>query len=148
MSKIVLAVDGSENSMRASAMAAAMSRSLTEPVDVINVVSERHVVRPNGIEDYERIEHVLMTQQEILQAFGSEAVGKAAAAVAEAGGEVDRIEVLVGEPAAEIVEYAEGNKADYIVMGRRGLGNMTGLLMGSVSHKVGHLTDLTLVTTR
>lgn len=50
-------------------------------------------------------------------------------------------------PRTEIVRYAESQDADCIVMGRRGLGDVGGLFMGSVSHKVGHLTERTLVTT-
>ena len=57
-------------------------------------------------------------------------------------------EILDGSPADKIVAAAEKEKADMIVMGSRGLGNISGLLMGSVSHKVSHLADCTCVTVK
>ena len=41
-----------------------------------------------------------------------------------------------GDPAHEILECANRENADLIVVGSRGLGDLKGLLMGSVSHKV------------
>ena len=41
-----------------------------------------------------------------------------------------------GDPAQEILECADRENADLIVVGSRGLGDLKGLLMGSVSHKV------------
>ncbi len=41
-----------------------------------------------------------------------------------------------GDPAHEILESANRESADLIVVGSRGLGDLKGLLMGSVSHKV------------
>ena len=40
------------------------------------------------------------------------------------------------------------NQDDLIVMGRRGLGDLGGLLMGSVSHKVCHLADCACLTVK
>ena len=62
------------------------------------------------------------------------------------GPNFDQIEV--GDPAAAILEVAKGRKADLIVMGSRGLGDLQGLLLGSVSHKVGHLADRTCITVK
>lgn len=43
---------------------------------------------------------------------------------------------LDGSPAEAIVTYAIATDADLIVTGRRGLGTLTGLVMGSVSRKL------------
>ena len=56
--------------------------------------------------------------------------------------------VVDGKPADCIIAAVEKEKADMIVMGRRGLGNVTGLLMGSVSHKVNHLVDCACLTVK
>jgi nucleotide-binding universal stress UspA family protein len=125
-----------------------LSRALDLPVDVINVVPEGTLTATEPVHEYARIENVIITQRELLQGIGAEAVAKAAARVGEAGGTVEETEVLVGSPARQIVDYADRVSAKCIVMGRRGLGDFGGLFMGSVSHKVGHLTDVTLVTTR
>ena len=41
-----------------------------------------------------------------------------------------------GDPAGILVDYAKANAIDLVAMGRRGLGTLGGLLLGSVSHKV------------
>jgi nucleotide-binding universal stress UspA family protein len=46
--------------------------------------------------------------------------------------------VLVGDPAAAIVKFAQENGADLIAMGTRGLGAAQSLFMGSVAAKVLH----------
>jgi nucleotide-binding universal stress UspA family protein len=56
--------------------------------------------------------------------------------------------VLDGSAADKIVAAAEKENADMIVMGSRGLGNIAGLLMGSVSHRVSHLSKCTCVTVK
>lgn len=53
-----------------------------------------------------------------------------------------------GDPAKRILEYAEKENADVIVMGARGLSGIEELLLGSVSHKVSHLAHCTCITVR
>jgi nucleotide-binding universal stress UspA family protein len=53
-----------------------------------------------------------------------------------------------GDPAKRILEYSEKENADVIVMGARGLSGVEGLLLGSVSQKVGHLAQRTCITVR
>lgn len=145
MKKILLAVDGSDHSMRAARMAGELSSAFDATVDILNVVPEARLAAP--IAEYADLEHVYITQSDLLKSAGSEIVARASSEVADAGGSVGHAEVEVGSPARTIVEYAESRAADCIVMGRRGLGDIKGLLMGSVSHRVGQLSDKTLVTT-
>ena len=51
-----------------------------------------------------------------------------------------------GDPAQEILECANRENADLIVVGSRGLGDFGGLLLGSVSHKVNHSAPCTCIT--
>ena len=53
-----------------------------------------------------------------------------------------------GDPAAAIRDLAREEKPDIIVMGRRGLGDLAGLLLGSVSQKVLHLAECACLTVK
>jgi nucleotide-binding universal stress UspA family protein len=53
-----------------------------------------------------------------------------------------------GRAARDIVETAEAAGADLIVMGSRGLSEMTSLLVGSVAHKVLHLAACPVLIAR
>ncbi len=147
MNMILLAIDGSDHSERAARVAGELSQGFGAPVDVVNVVSESSLVTAGPIQDYARAEKIAISQRELLQGMGADLVVNAANIVRETGGYVRKTDVLIGAPAHQIVSYAEDQDADWIVMGRRGLGDLGGILMGSVSHKVGHLTSRTLVTT-
>ncbi len=61
---------------------------------------------------------------------------------------VDKVEVATeqGDPAERILERARREQADGIVMGSRGLSDLKGALIGSVSHKVCHKADCTCIT--
>ena len=63
---------------------------------------------------------------------------------------VEQIETRMeeGDPVKGILQAAEQAKANLIVMGCRGLSDLKGLLMGSVSHKVSQLAPCTCVTVK
>ena len=56
--------------------------------------------------------------------------------------------MLMGDPADELVNYAEENGCDIIVVGRRGRGGLERLILGSVSSKIvsiSHRVDVLVV---
>lgn len=56
--------------------------------------------------------------------------------------------VVVGEIAPTIVDFAREHDCSLIIMGARGLGSVSGLLLGSVTQRVIHLTDLPVVVVK
>lgn len=89
---------------------------------------------PAAIEDLERIgTELLKSAERIAREHGVENVSR---------------NLTNGEPINCILKAMDEEKADLIVMGSRGLGNLEGLLVGSVSHKVSHLADCTVVTVK
>jgi nucleotide-binding universal stress UspA family protein len=85
---------------------------------------------------------------DILRQVGDKIVEKARKAVEAKGVKDVKTQVVDGNPVDNILAAAEHEKADLIVMGRRGLGNVAGMLMGSVSHKVSHLVDCACLTVK
>lgn len=63
---------------------------------------------------------------------------------------IDDIETFVeeGDPAALILRVAASRNADLIVLGSRGLSDLKGLLLGSVSHKVSQMSECTCITVK
>lgn len=63
---------------------------------------------------------------------------------------VEKVDLMMEDedPATKIIEVAKAEKADFIVMGHRGLGAFGELLAGSVATKVGHLAPVTVVTVK
>jgi nucleotide-binding universal stress UspA family protein len=125
---IIVPVDGSEGSARAAAFAADLARATESPVELL------HVYAPVGNEAVgmaqlpkERIEE--MVQQRAASAFAS----------ARAAMNTDAItieqKVAWGDPREEIVYEADKDDA-IIIIGRRGLGKVKELLIGSVSDAV------------
>ncbi len=53
-----------------------------------------------------------------------------------------------GEPAREIIAYAEEVGADFIVVGSRGRGGVKALLLGSTSHAVMHGAPCDVIVVR
>jgi nucleotide-binding universal stress UspA family protein len=53
-----------------------------------------------------------------------------------------------GNPVKRILDLADKEDANLIVMGSRGLTDFNGLLMGSVSHKISHLAKCTCITVK
>jgi nucleotide-binding universal stress UspA family protein len=53
-----------------------------------------------------------------------------------------------GDPVKQILRHAEEETANLIVMGSRGLSDLQGLLMGSVSHKVCQLSPCSCITVK
>ena len=90
--------------------------------------------RVSSVVGHDRIAHY---QQE-----DGEAALKAARKVLDKAGVTHHWSISVGEPAEAIVQYASENGCDQILMGTRGMGSLSGLVMGSVATRVIELSPV------
>ena len=122
--KIVVAVDGSPNSMRAVARAGDMAATFGSEVVVVHV--DQLVVGWGLAVESETSEEALNLADSAVRELKDRGVSA-------------RPEVrtaLRGMVAGEIVEAAKEEGADIIIMGSRGLAGLTRVLLGSVAYKV------------
>ncbi len=124
--KILLAVDGSAGSE--SALAYARDLALRDKAQLIVVNAFPPVPDYLGDPWRERVvnDHIGESQRITKQAANT---------LRDAGLNVI-VEVLEGPPANAILQVADVRQCDLIVIGSRGHGELTSLLLGSVSHRV------------
>jgi nucleotide-binding universal stress UspA family protein len=139
---IAAATDGSDAADRAIDFAADLASKFGADLVLTNAISASTVASvgsgpvrslatvrvPITVENTSISEVVVDTAKDLL--------AKAKARAEARGARQVDIEVRVGEPAEVILSVAKERKADVIVLGKRGQGRLTGLLLGSVSQKV------------
>src|ERR1044071_7422652 len=133
-SKILICTDGSEHAIHAAEAAADIAKKFGSEVLMINVLT--HVMEPAllaidaGPASWDSAEEAYEKAQADIE-------GRTSAIFQRAGIRFDTIRER-GHAADKIVEIAEQEKVDLIVMGSRGLGTFTRLVLGSVSDGVIH----------
>ena len=143
--RILVPVDGSEGSKKALELACVLGKKQESGLHVL------HVAQPPPGKRVLVLGSAAVTVEatpEMLKEAGKQVVSSAEGIAREQGFDRISASVVGGDPAARIIEYAKSKNIDMIVMGTRGLSDLTGLLMGSVSHKVTHLAPCTCVTVR
>ena len=135
MRRILVAVDRSEPSLRAVDLAADMATKYGAALMLVTAM--RDIGRPDpGIEAYVRSEHIsespITLEIEGVRNGLNEVRDRASAK----GAKDVSINVVIGDPAEQILAVAVDSGADMIVMGNRGHGPLAGLLLGSVAQKV------------
>jgi len=127
--KIMIATDDSDNVKNAVSSGIEIAKRIGAEVYAISVVSDEYgPFARKGISWANRIEEILFDRGVRANAYVEEA-GK------EAEVQVESV-LLKGRPAEEIIDYAEKNNIDLIVMGTLGLTGVKRFLIGSVAENV------------
>ncbi len=126
--KILVGYDGSEGGERALSKAIELSKALNSEICIITVVPPASVivgeiVSPDIINTAAIIDSTKKKLSELTNKLLSEGIKT-------------KYEVLSGDPADVILNYAETNNCDLIVLGRRRLSRIERLILGSVTSKV------------
>jgi len=134
--KILIPVDGSTGANRAveNVIASAVRLKEMPQIFLLNVQwkltagNVKMFISQETINDYYREQ-------------GMEALSAARSRL-DAAGLAYTYHISVGTPAEAIVQYAQEQKVDQIVMGAQGESNLTKVLLGSVAGKVAHLAPM------
>jgi len=138
MKKILVAVDRSAVSLRAVDLAMDLASKYHADLVLLTVVQVVSALDP-VLEQYARSEHVSGPPTTVVIEAARQSLSDICNRAHEKGAHTARAEVVVGEPADEILAFARATQPDLIVMGSRGHGRLAGLLLGSVAEKVAGL---------
>ncbi|MFZ0919137.1 MAG: universal stress protein [Candidatus Dormiibacterota bacterium] len=127
--KIVVAIDGSPFSDAAIAAAGGLAAKLRADVEVLHVHEHDLVPSKAGMSpDLETTEEANVVVAAAIERLKSNGVS--------ANGHV--LQSSTRDVPRKIIEFTNESGADLIIVGRRGLSSLTGMLVGSVSNKLIH----------
>lgn len=170
--RILIATDGSEHGMRALDVASELAAGLGARLIVAHVLLHD---RPSSeIERMAEVEHLLpevapeagldaanvpgnmtalldaqdsdIKAARLVRAIGEKVLDRARKRAEAAGVETVTTRLCLGDFADELLDLAEADAADMMVLGRRGLGRLRAAILGSVSQKVLHYAQVPVLT--
>ncbi len=146
---LLVPVDGSEHAKRAVLAAAEMAQRYDATLTLIHVLTQSgSLAVPKELKAYSELEHVRISEQDLIENAGKEILRNAETLARNNGVKSCDVMLRSGDPATLIADYVKTKGVDLIVMGRRGLGDLAGIFLGSVSHKVAQATDCDCLTVK
>ena len=138
---ILLPTDGSETATAVADRGVELAVQLSASVHFLSVIDHSRLSVLSEIFDTESAQNDELRERAIdhLSALASDARGR---------GVETQISVKGGDPAEEIVQYAESEGIDLIALGTAGRGGFERLLVGSVADQVIRTAPVPVLTTR
>ena len=124
--KVAVAIDGSENALRAAKQAITLCQYLPDAHLEIIYVSDYNKAKDERLLSQSPESLTLKREQKLLHIVG----------LAKDVGVKTKIIMLKGNPSQEIIKHVNAEEIDQLVIGSRGLNTLQEMVLGSVSHKV------------
>lgn len=130
MKRIMVAIDGSPGAKRAIDTAAAIAKATGAELRILTIGGNitGSELRRLADTDGDLSKALVAAANKILKDAEKRARRLGATAI--------KLESEWGDPAEMIIDIVRRDKAEMVVLGRRGRGRLSGLLLGSVSQKV------------
>jgi nucleotide-binding universal stress UspA family protein len=136
-SKLLVPIDGSDNSFRALDHAIFLSKKITAQITALRVMESLPLVY---VQSQRTMDTILSKYLE-----ESESILKKSRDIGEKKGVRIESTLRKGDAASNILNYSKKEDYDTIIMGRRGTGKLRQLVLGSTSTKVLSHSDCTVV---
>jgi len=132
ITRVMVPVDGSEHSMKAAELAVEIAKKTNSQLFFIHVFEKDKV--PDWFKTFAELEH--LGAADYFDIVDRRLFAPLIARAKES--EIQDFHCIraTGDSANEILKNAERLKVDLIVMGTRGLGKLSGVILGSVSSQV------------
>jgi len=148
--KFLVAVDGSDHGWKALDLATDLAKCSDAELLIIHIVP--YEPTPEGFRQFAEAEGIPVEERSARYHYdrkiGDTITSEAEARARKSGLGRVTTHVAEGNPANEIVALARSREVDMVFIGSRGVSDIKGLFMGSVSHKVMHLAPCTCVAVR
>jgi nucleotide-binding universal stress UspA family protein len=145
--KILVPTDGSVHARKAIELASDVALQYDAMLYLLHVLSESKI--PEEIFEYIRVERVEEPPERVyLQKIGEGIIAAAEREAKNKGLKKVQSAVVRGDPAEVIINFAREKGVDMIMLGSRGLGQIKGMFLGSVSSKVCHVASCTCMTVK
>lgn len=142
---LLVAVDGSKHGRKALELACHLAKVDNAELHILHVPE----VLPHEATLIWGIGAVAIGDElKEMEALGHRIISGAEAEAHKLGVERIHTHVMKGEPARTILKQTEALGVDVVVLGSRGLEDLAGLVMGSVSHKVTNHAKCGVITIR
>ncbi len=139
MRHIMVATDGSQGADRAVDVAADFAKTLGGELSILTV---------GGNLSGDEMRQIARAERDLgdaLDAISNQILMQSKERARRIGVSTVKVEVAWGDPAEAIIETARREQVNAIVVGRRGRGQLAGLLLGSVSQKVASLAPCIVI---
>ena len=146
LKNILVATDASPASNRAINLAADMAGRYDATLHLIYAVREMQL--PAELKKMAEVEKIVGARSDVLDFVGNKILSDAEERATKKGAAKVKTSLEHGDPATVILRYAKRRKVDLIILGTRGLSQMKGVLMGSVSRKVTNLSEISCLIVR
>ncbi|MBE9475855.1 MAG: universal stress protein [Proteobacteria bacterium] len=140
--KIVVGLDGSEASENALRITCDLARKYGSEIHLVNTPHLETLAVSIGGGGAVSI----TPSQDELDGVGAMVLEKGCNIAKKYGQTITKTHLVHGNAADQIVHCANECGADLIVTGRRGLGNLTGMILGSTSQRVNHYAKCACLT--
>lgn len=124
--KILLASDGSEHSLTAADQAIEIAKCNPEAIVQVVYVIDHSKAKSEVLQNWNNLDMTNTRKEKIAKTVEK----------AKQAGIAYEIKILRGEPGPTLVDYANQNQFDLVVVGSRGLNGLQEMVLGSVSHKI------------